>query len=472
MSQIVRLHSVTIDNYKSIEHGELEFTYPRRLHSSDSLGIYGPNGSGKSAVIEVLCVLRSLLVGSFVPSEVCEAIRVGADFAQLSFQFDIYDTDNAKSCQYPAKVFYAFKLRKVRVADPDNTFVDECFEPEVFDETLSISAASRKTVWFDTSKPNSICTAVKRQRLFGENAKKFVENLLRHRKKSQSLIFSSDVRLALLPDEAFSAFDLVGRLHQYGKQQLIVLTSGTPGIIYWPPGLAGIDTPYCILLAISGKYSIPEKYLDIAQAVLERINFVLTRIVPGLAIRIERLSTTTERGQKLAGIQLFSERGNIRIPLDRESAGIQKLAALIPLFVLLRTKTSVTVAIDDLDTHLFELCFGELVESITLAPRGQLIYTGHNLRGLETIDRTMLAFCTSDPAERFTRKTNVKETNNLRDMYIRQFIPRPYSDDPEPEIDFSTASLALIAAGYEKSEQKIFLYPDEEGESVDETTEK
>ena len=48
-----------------------------------------------------------------------------------------------------------------------------------------------------------------------------------------------------------------------------------------------------------------------------------------------------------------------------------------------------------------------------------MIFTSHNLRPLETIDRGFVAFTTMNPKNRYIRMTNVKNNNNLRDFYYR-----------------------------------------------------
>ena len=54
--------------------------------------------------------------------------------------------------------------------------------------------------------------------------------------------------------------------------------------------------------------------------------------------------------------------------------------------------------------------------------KGQLIFTSHNLRPLETLDRGFIAFTTTNPENRYVRMTNVKENNNLRDFDYRDIV--------------------------------------------------
>ena len=65
---------------------------------------------------------------------------------------------------------------------------------------------------------------------------------------------------------------------------------------------------------------------------------------------------------------------------------------------------------------------GELLGIVSEHGQGQLIFTCHNLRPLETIDRGFVAFTTTNPNKRYTRMANVKSSNNLRDFYYRDII--------------------------------------------------
>ncbi len=50
------------------------------------------------------------------------------------------------------------------------------------------------------------------------------------------------------------------------------------------------------------------------------------------------------------------------------------------------------------------------------------IFTSHNLRPLETIDKGFIAFTTTNPDNRYVRMAHVKTNNNLRDYYFRDIV--------------------------------------------------
>ena len=67
------------------------------------------------------------------------------------------------------------------------------------------------------------------------------------------------------------------------------------------------------------------------------------------------------------------------------------------------------LTVDELDAGIFEYLLGELLKVISEKGKGQLIFTSHNLRPLETIDKGFIAFTTVNPENRYIRFVNVKE---------------------------------------------------------------
>ena len=76
------------------------------------------------------------------------------------------------------------------------------------------------------------------------------------------------------------------------------------------------------------------------------------------------------------------------------------------------------MAVDKMDSSIFEFLLGELISVIKESGSGQLIFTSHNLRPLEKLDDASVCFTTTNPENRYV-KLKKKATNNLRDMYFR-----------------------------------------------------
>ena len=48
-SQFVRIESITIENFKNVRKGVLDFENRRKKYRTSIVGLYGQNGSGKTA---------------------------------------------------------------------------------------------------------------------------------------------------------------------------------------------------------------------------------------------------------------------------------------------------------------------------------------------------------------------------------------------------------------------------------------
>ncbi len=62
--------------------------------------------------------------------------------------------------------------------------------------------------------------------------------------------------------------------------------------------------------------------------------------------------------------------------------GIKKIVSILQLLIVVYNNPSITVAIDELDSGIFESLLGELLNIISEKGKGQLIFTSHNLRPL------------------------------------------------------------------------------------------
>jgi len=87
--------------------------------------------------------------------------------------------------------------------------------------------------------------------------------------------------------------------------------------------------------------------------------------------------------------------------------------------IAMYNKPGICLAVDELDAGIFEYLLGEILEIIQDRAKGQLVFTSHNLRPLEKLNKESLIFTTTNPKNRYIRFTNVKETNNLRSFYYR-----------------------------------------------------
>ena len=170
--------------------------------------------------------------------------------------------------------------------------------------------------------------------------------------------------------------------------------------------------------------------------------------IPGLAIDIhdfgEQLLANGETGHK---IELLSKRGEIQIPLKYESEGIIKIISILNVLMCVYNDPSMCLVIDELDAGIYEYLLGELLSVFEKGAKGQLIFTSHNLRALEMLNKTSILFSTTNPENRYMRLQNVKTNNNLRDLYLRSITLGGQKEDVYAETDTVEIGRAFRRAG-------------------------
>lgn len=178
-----------------------------------------------------------------------------------------------------------------------------------------------------------------------------------------------------------------------------------------------------LMLPLNVPAPIPEDAMELVKKIISNMNIVLEEIIPGLTIDIVDLGPMVSKDGKVGRlIQLMSLKNSKAIPFQYESEGIKKIVSILQLLIVVYNNPSITVAIDEMDAGIFEYLLGELLNIISEKGKGQLIFTSHNLRPLETIDKGFIAFTTTNPDNRYIRMTNVKGNNNLRDFYYRDIV--------------------------------------------------
>ena len=166
-------------------------------------------------------------------------------------------------------------------------------------------------------------------------------------------------------------------------------------------------------LPIDRPTTIPSNLLEIVQQVISTISMVLCKIIPGVKLTLVELGTELmEDGNQGTKIQLAREllcaNGEThRLPLKYESEGIKKITSILHLLIAAYNNPSITLAIDELDSGIYEYLLGELLRIIQNSGKGQLIFTSHNLYPLETLDSDSIVFTTTKNDDRYTRIRSV-----------------------------------------------------------------
>lgn len=464
----VRLENILIENFKNVENGQLSFANHRKNFRTSILGLYGQNGSGKTALIDAIELLQLALKGQPVPDKFADYINVKAESAVLHYEFSVLRGEE----RYQA--FYEFKLSAEKIEASQNIVLEENeeihYKPVISGEILSYSYESkdvkiRKSPLIDTNSQKIFTPVNKYSCLVGKN-KEVAMNLMVDKKvtlgTSRSFIFSRELLKAIRNNQSGQNdaeyqrhMLLIESLVRYGNYELFVINTANAGIISmnmlpitfkYEEGFRGAAGN--ILIPLEEAVPIPEEAVKTVEHVITSMNVVLAQIIPGLTIRIETLGEMVfANGNKGIKIQLMSLKNEKAIPLKYESEGIKKIISILQLLIVVYNRSSITVAIDELDAGVFEYLLGELLCIISEKGKGQLIFTSHNLRPLETLDRGFIAFTTTNPSNRYIRMSNIKDNNNLRDFYFRDIILGEQSEELYDPTNNSEIALAFREAG-------------------------
>lgn len=292
----------------------------------------------------------------------------------------------------------------------------------------------RKGPLIDTSADGIFLPKSKYQELLGNSTEDVTEMLVTKRlvqEQSRTFIFSREMMRRFRENCQVKLYlDILEGLHRFGNRELFIIDTEHEGLINMnalPLAFKYKDDTSesfgSLLLPLNIPASIPEKAMEIVRKIIANMNIVLQELVPGLTIDIIDLGPVVEKDGSLGRmIQLMSLKNNKAIPFRYESEGIKKIVSILQLLIVVYNNPSITVAVDELDAGIFEYLLGELLHIISEKGKGQLIFTSHNLRPLETLDKGFVAFTTTNPENRYIRFTNVKGTNNLRDFYYRDIV--------------------------------------------------
>ena len=470
IESIVRMVDFKITNFKNVNNGSLNLINKRKDFSSSILGLYGQNGSGKTTLIDAFQILKLLLCGRQVPDKYADYINVNSDCSKFHFHFQI---DAGNNGTY--EVYYDFSLKAAKsIVEPNMPIGDTAttIKTQIYDEVISYSFTSdtlkiRKSIFIDTSSDGIFSPAGKYGLLFGKD-KELKKNLLLLKaltsNSSQSFIFSREFLQNLRnkkndEKETDSIYSLhkyiLDRLVYYGNCELFIIATSNSGVLslnvlpiafrYKSGNHGAVGS---LALHLNGPSEVPEDTFLMINDIIKNMNTVLTQIVPGLTIGIMDMGLTVSAdGVKNHSFQLMSNKNNKQIPLCYESEGIKKIISILQLFIIMYNVSSITIAIDELDSGIFEYLLGELLRILSEKGKGQLIFTSHNLRPLETIDRGFIAFTTTNPDNRYIRLSNIKENNNLRDFYFRDIVLGEQNEEIYDTTNNSEIALAFREVG-------------------------
>ena len=443
MNSEVRLLKITISNLKNISNGIIEFACNKKenvFESVDILGIYGQNGSGKTTLIQAVSLLKTLLTGRPIPEYYADIIQIGHEEARVDYEIYIQNIN----IQY--KVLYSVLLCKAVIKE-DNLNVENLIEEKKYkvfikNETINVfnckakEATKMHPIIRCDADSNLVFTPKSKLDTFCNYDKESIIELMASKKiaqeKSQSFIFSKQT-IKIFEDKCKNNeyISILKSLLFYGNFNLFVISTRDIGLIN-----LNLAIPFSfkltdgnilkignINISLDRSSIIPKDAFQTVKASIDNINIVLSQLIPGLQVDlVESGNKILSDGSMGYTVELVSLRNEKKIPLSYESEGIKKIISILQMLIVMFNSKGITVAIDELDAGVFEYLLGEILKIIEESGKGQLIFTSHNLRPLEVIDKKFIYFTTTNPNNRFIKMKNIGSNNNLRDVYFHDII--------------------------------------------------
>lgn len=460
MESVVRLASLKILNIKNVRSGQivLPMAFRKQLsyRHAEVLGLYGQNGSGKTAVIDTLYYLQGIMVGNTLEEELADYIGINNDQAEITADFNIFAGPTIYEVSY--RVILQRKEKRA----------------EIIRESLSCAVnegecRSNKTVFMDyqRSDRDTIFSPKKRLNEVIEDNEENKTDLIVARKMAEkencSYIFgesSRDIFCRNYENDFRHYSETIKALFKFALKDLFVIRNSHSGVIS-----ANVLLPMAFRIeqneiGMKGDLAVPltepvildEERKNILDTILEQVNMVLFTIIPGMKITVyDHGRQLTDSGENGYRVEIVSIRDNMPpIPIRMESEGIIKIISILNILIQAFGNYSVCLAVDELDAGIFEYMLGELLDIFNKSAKGQLIFTSHNLRPLEMLDKDSIMFSTVNPDRRYIRMKNVKASNNLRDMYLREITL-----GGQDEIIYEETDSLKIARAFRKAGRTI-----------------
>lgn len=427
----MRLKKLELYDVKNIRHGVISFrTQPT---GGSVTGIYGQNGSGKTSVINAMQILRLLMSGSPLRGDVADVfIREGGSAANVHATFDttLGEVDYAVVLTYGNEgMRITRETLELKPLDGQRTrrrtIADYMVE---YDETSGLLKPTIRPVsqWNSLKSVGHLSSLFRQESAlaFDQNRSMlFSPNFITYLENAKGQLKQAGASIPSAKGEAFDQIltpllGIIAQLSSFAIDNMRIVTTREGATVcfgYTPLARGrGFD-----ILDIGRPCVVPPEVRHAIEHMVQQANIVLPVVVPGLKLRCEMKDDVTENGEYGVRVFLHSVRSGVSIPFWAESEGIRRIVGILSLLIRMFNEPDVCVAVDEIDSGVFEILLGDLLQALAQRGCGQLVFTAHNLRALEMLPHDSIVFSTADPDRRFTDIKGVRDANNLRDVYIR-----------------------------------------------------
>lgn len=440
----VRLTAIELENIKNIDHGRISFPIEENIDKNgfnNAFGIYGPNGSGKTSLISALNILKTVLLGQSLNNKhILKLININHLRAKLAFDFIVFDNLNNYKYRYELnlvklvhvtpnnlqkkdeKVFIEKEsLYLLNAKDPKSS--KKFFSLELMSSDLNID------IYPETKYEDLLKDKVLKEKIA---VQKITSNIT-----GVSFLFSNDMLSILEKSKEYGIhFGVLKLLIKFATVDLFVIDQAHNNDIFLNltfRSKSGTTISQTMGTIINYRAVLADTDFYNYEKSLKAANILLQALIPGLQIVIDDetiTETTVSENTKGKSFELVSIRNGKKLPLALESNGIKSIFSVASLLISAYNDRSITVAIDEYDSGIFEYLLGDILDIYKVGGKGLFIFTSHNLRPLEILGKKRIYFTCNKEKERFSLYGSyVQPGTNFRNEYIRSLF---LGSDDEP----------------------------------------